>query len=173
MGTRNLTMVISKGAPKIAQYCQWDGYLEGVGMEILTQLRRIDMGEFRKNVDSLTELNDSVIESHLRVLQKCSPTTKDQTLRLKAEFPQLSRDCCANIISLVAEGYVGAVKLNTEFAADSLYCEYCYVIDLDKETFEIYRGFNKTPLTQDDRFFPLQKLGDDEDEFFPDRIMGL
>ena len=46
------------------------------------------------------------------------------------------------------------------------------MIDLDKETFEVYKGFNRAPLTQDDRFFPLQKLEDDT-EFFPVRIMGL
>ena len=174
MGTRNMTMVYSKGSPKIAQYGQWDGYLEGVGMEVLTQLRRIDINDFRKKVDCLTELRDSEIEEYLKSLEtKCGPSSEAQTLRLKIEFPQISRDCGANILTLVAEGFVNRVKLSTDFAADSLYCEYCYVIDLDKETFEIYRGFNKTPLTQDDRFFPLQKLGDDEDEFFPVRIMGL
>ena len=29
------------------------------------------------------------------------------------------------------------------FAGDSLFCEWAYVLDLDKETLEIYHGFNK------------------------------
>ena len=58
MATRNLIMVVSKGVPKIAQYGQWDGYLEGVGMEVLIHLRKIDMDDFRKKVDSLVELPD-------------------------------------------------------------------------------------------------------------------
>ena len=175
MATRNLIMVVSKGVPKIAQYGQWDGYLEGVGMEVLIHLRKIDMVDFRKKVDSLVELSD-VDLSTLKELDLYSKrsinVTAEGGLRLKIKYPQASRDCCANIIPLVASGTVTKVILHPEFAEDSLYCEYCYVIDLDKETFEVYKGFNRDPLTQDDRFFHLQKLEDDT-EFFPVRIMGL
>jgi len=38
MGTRNLTMVISDGKTKIAQYGQWDGYPSGQGADILAFL---------------------------------------------------------------------------------------------------------------------------------------
>ena len=44
-------MVVSKGVPKIAQYGQWDGYLEGVGMEVLIQLRKMNIEDFRTKVD--------------------------------------------------------------------------------------------------------------------------
>ena len=42
-----------------------------------------------------------------------------------------------------------------DFAADSLSCEYAYVVDLDKNTFEVYQGFNHKPLTSKDRFYSL------------------
>ncbi len=32
-----------------------------------------------------------------------------------------------------------------EFLADSLFCEWAYIINLDSENIEVYRGFNKDP----------------------------
>ncbi len=32
-----------------------------------------------------------------------------------------------------------------EFLTDSLFCEWAYIINLDEQQFEVYRGFNKNP----------------------------
>ena len=32
------------------------------------------------------------------------------------------------------------------FLADSLFCEWAYVINLDNSQFEVYRGFNQDPM---------------------------
>ena len=40
-----------------------------------------------------------------------------------------------------------------EFAGDSLFCEFAYVIDLSKNTFEVYEGFQKKPLSKEERFY--------------------
>ena len=51
------------------------------------------------------------------------------------------------------------IKLNNEisFAADSLFCEWAWVIDLDAGTFEGFKGFNTDrPLTPEDRFYFLR-----------------
>ena len=47
---------------------------------------------------------------------------------------------------------------NILLAADSIWCEWAYVIDLDKGTFEVYKGFNKQPLGKEQRFRYLQDL---------------
>lgn len=41
MGTRNLTIVHSNGEYKVAQYGQWDGYPEGLGVQLLKYLKGI------------------------------------------------------------------------------------------------------------------------------------
>lgn len=38
------------------------------------------------------------------------------------------------------------------FGGDSLFCEYAYVIDFDKDVLEVYEGSNKTPTPADSRF---------------------
>ncbi len=53
---------------------------------------------------------------------------------------------------LVIEVNILGLINQESFAKDSLYCEWGYVIDLDKKTFEVYEGFNKECLTEDQRF---------------------
>jgi hypothetical protein len=33
----------------------------------------------------------------------------------------------------------------SDFASDSLFCEYAYVVDLDNDTLELFRGFQEEP----------------------------
>ena len=68
----------------------------------------------------------------------------------------MSRDTSYQILSIIANAQKPlGVRNDLDFAADSLFCEWGYVIDFDKETFEIYKGFNQIPLSENDRFFFL------------------
>lgn len=168
MGTRNLTMVISEGKTKIAQYGQWDGQPSGQGEIILEFLLKCDLDKLKERVDKLRWATDKEI--------KKIDATKDWW----EKYPFLSRDCGGEILSAVYDGTMTVsdkkkigeripVKVNVEFlvnsedfAAESLFCEWAYVIDLDKRTFEVYKGFNKKPLTEKDRFFKMSvKQGGD------------
>lgn len=149
MGTRHLICVVKDNEYKLAQYGQWDGYPEGRGVNILTFLRDFDRDVFEKNVAGLSwaigsDL-DKIVEKH-----------PDDWAKV---YPQFSRDCGSDVLYIIQNNATLLVKNDIEFAADSLFCEYAYVIDLDKNTFEVYEGFNHTPLTEDDRFFSLQEHG--------------
>lgn len=153
MGTRHLTIVKFGGEYKIAQYGQWDGYPEGQGVTTLEFLRKIVeknmVDQFADKVQAcrwVTKSELETIEIHCRELK-----------RWQDVYPEFSRDTGADILQMVMDSENGLVLQNSiDFAADSLFCEWAWLIDLDTGTFEAYAGFNQAkPLTENDRFYFL------------------
>lgn len=156
MGTRNSTLIQVNGEYKVAQYCQWDGYPSGEGAGILESLKELNLQKLKENVSSL----GSVSDEELRELWKSLGADDsgfvglDIAQKFKETYPHLHRDCGgSNIIKLIEFGHTKSVYLDKEFPKDSLFCEWCYVIDFDKNTFEVYKGFNTEPLNEGERFF--------------------
>lgn len=149
MGTRHLTMVVSDQKVRVAQYGQWDGYPKGQGTVILDFLRKANLKRFRKRVEAVREITpeeDKMVEA----------LGSD---KWPEKYPYLSRDIGAKILPYIYQHELPTgLSINPEFAADSVFCEWAYVIDLDTQKFEVYKGFNKTPLTASDRFYHLRTL---------------
>lgn len=167
MGTRNLTIIQLDGKYKVAQYGQWDGYPECGGIEALTFARKLSDKEvkshFESNLrkcryiteDEIEEINDKIYSGEIKDWQK--------------EYPQLSRDTGRDILDLVLQSDNGMLLQNEiDFAADSLFCEWAWVIDLDDNRFEAYRGFNTKPLESNERFsFLNEKAKNISKEYYP------
>ena len=159
MGTRNLTAVYCDGEYKVAQYGQWDGYPSGAGADVLAFAQRIadpfTRNEFRDKVRKCKWITSEEIDKINAAIKK------NEVKSWEKIWPELSRDTGAGVLDLIMEAGGLSLQNSMGFAADSLFCEWAWVIDLDKGTFEGYRGFNKdTPLTENDRFFFLR---DNED----------
>lgn len=176
MGTRHLTCVVVDGEMKVAQYGQWDGYLEGQGktiVEFLTKLTESEMRVFKDNVRKCTWVDDKEIDKRLKsVGSKDGWMTLDQSEKWKQNWPELSRDTGAEILMLILIEPRG-IQDARNFAADSLFCEFAYVVDLDKEVLEIYRGF-QTKAHKSGRFAKLPK-GKNPDgtpsEYYPVKLV--
>ena len=161
MGTRHLIAVQLDGEYKIAQYGQWDGYPEGQGMTTLHFLRSMDEDKFKSALRNSSFISDD----ELMALWKQYGADDDGMVslsdadRMKKDHPEYSRDTSADILQMVQEHPEG-MKLHNQirFAANGLFCEWAWVIDLDKRTFEGYRGFGSEPLTEQDRFYFLRDL---------------
>ena len=158
MGTRNLTIVFDAGEYRVAQYGQWDGYPEGAGIKILRFLRdEMDESLFRIRLSrfNFVDENDDITKRIDKAFEKGIGSYC---------FPEFSRDTGCDILPMIQNGTATTRYLNNriDFAADSLFCEWAYVVDFDKRTFEVYEGFNKTPLEENERFYFLNDKVDPE-----------
>jgi hypothetical protein len=183
MGTRNLICVVVDGQYRVAQYGQWDGYPEGQGKDILEFLRGIlkqnKLNEFADKVRQCQFLSDEELEAQWNLFEKANAlglVSFEAADRHNAAFPENSRDTGAKILNLIMERNFGLkIQNSLDFAADSLMCEYAYVVDLDKKTFEIYRGFQQQELNEKERFAGLTqnhltkdyKASTDEQSYYP------
>ncbi len=162
MGTRNMTMVFHGGDYKVAQYCQWDGYPGVQGATILTFLRdKMDRDRFLANLAKCRaitpeELKALWVEAGMDPENDLAFVSMDVAGRFKEKSPHLNRDMGGEILEYIQKSPNGlALHLDLNFPGDSLFCEWAYVVDFDKNTFEVYRGFNNDPLLEGDRFFHL------------------
>ena len=155
MGTRNLTAVMLDGKYKIAQYGQWDGYPSGQGITCLEFLRECNLDDFKSKVAGTKIMTRDEINS--------------LGSNWEATHPQLSRNHGAGILQLVNDG-AKELSGSISFAGDSLFCEYAYVVDLDKKTFEVFQGFNNEKLSGA-RFNSDDQSLDSSGEYEPVKII--
>ena len=153
MGTRNLTAVYIDGEYKIAQYGQWDGYPEGQGKTTLYFARKLADENFRREFSKKVRACRWITKEEIDAINAKvkSGEIKDWT----RQYPELWRDAGAKILQMVMDRGGLSLENDIEFAADSLLCEWAWVIDLDKNTFEGFYGFNQTPIDSDERFYFL------------------
>jgi hypothetical protein len=156
MGTRNLTVVVLDGQYKVAQYGQWDGYPSGQGDTVCGFLQNVmDLEKFKSAVRECKFVTSDEIKAKW---VECGADSKsnfvnlDVSEKFKQKYPQLSRDTAAEVLGLIQSGVARELQNSISFAGDSLFCEWAYVIDLDNEVLEVYKGFNKEPLDPTERF---------------------
>ena len=152
MGTRHLIAVVNDGEYKIAQYGQWDGYPSGQGLVVLDFLHNFDRDLFEQKLGKCRFFDETDQEFLDEYDANCPQWSNEPDNRtpeqLKWNKYLVSRDIWADILTNVVE-YEGdeiLLKNSVDFALDSLFCEYAYVVDLDKNVLEVYEGFQKSEV---------------------------
>lgn len=176
MGTRNLTCVVADKKLKVSQYCQWDGHPDGQGVTILEFLRdKLDLKKFVNRLTACRWITEDEYNAYWAEAgaDNSGFVNMEVSDKFKQKHPQLSHDMGGDVLEFI-QNSTGEVVLNNDidFAQDSLFCKWAYVIDLDKGVFEVYEGFNKSPVA-DDSFF----AGDDSldqsqrtEKYYPVRL---
>ncbi|KAI1770056.1 hypothetical protein F4818DRAFT_277983 [Hypoxylon cercidicola] len=121
MGTRNLVCIRINRQWAVAKYCQWDGYPSGQGLFLFHFLH--------------VEENIARLRAGLPHIYK--PTKEE----LKKSLPSLSRDIGGKILEFIVNATADdklPIESELEFAADWLYCEWVYIVDLDEEQLKIF-----------------------------------
>lgn len=156
MGTRHLIVAIVDGKHRLAQYGQSDGGYQIHGI--------------RKFLATKTK-----VKALRRALRKSRFISKEAAQALgetwKATHPQLSRDLGAKVLDMVAKSSGMELYDSYAFGGDSLFCEYAYVIDLDNEVLERYKGFNKRPVSKRHRFAGCVPAHNGTSEYTPVRLV--
>lgn len=175
MGNRHLILVYYKGGYQIAQYGQWDGQPEYQGTRVLAFLKGT------RNIDKLKAAIDTgmiytpaefqmkqwykEMENLPRVLHD------DHRSASQRVCPSISRETGADILNLVANAteFIPIVKF-VSFALDMFYCEWIYVVDLDKSTFEVFaHGPGNVEAEPNSRFDNMFCPGEDG---MPDKVVS-
>jgi hypothetical protein len=158
MGTRHLTAVVLNGEYKVAQYGQWDGYLTGQGIVIAKFLESLNkkkaLDKFKKAVSNCKFITDEECHNKWKEVgaDDSGLVSFDIADKFKVKYPALSRDTGAKVLEVILKNNGAELTNSIDFAGDSLFCEYAYVIDLDTNTLEIYSGFNTSAISKDERF---------------------
>lgn len=166
MGTRHLIAVQLDGEYKVAQYGQFDGYLEFQGKKVLNFLREMDRTKFETALRKCSFMTEQDFDDFDKEIKNKS--VGNLAWDWAQEYPHLTRGIGAEILKMVQESEGLKLRDSISFAADSLFCEYAYVIDLDKNAFEVFEGFNKEPLSEEERFKDVVS-NDSSDEYYPIR----
>jgi hypothetical protein len=181
-----LTVVQHRGEYRIAQYGQWDHYPEGQGITALHFCRKFLREKSGRETfkDQLARVSFAPTDeafydklyADLGIVPEVFGTMKTISVadseKFKEKYPQLDRDMAADVLRFVWAATEPVLLRNSiSFATDSLFCEFAYVVDLDKETFEVFKGYNKQKLGPDERFAKAEREADANKEYEPIKLL--
>lgn len=146
MGTRGAIVFVIDGIEKVG-YNHWDSYPSGLGVHVLEWMREqanlfLD-DELRQQVRAL-QLVDEDEEPTEEERERFSKYW-NKSVSTGQDWYSLLRETQGKPGEILA---AGAMTDGGNFPLDSLFCEWAYVIDLDTEVFEVYKGFQKSPPTE-------------------------
>lgn len=164
MGTRHFVGVIADGKYKIANYGQWDGYVEGQGARVLDFLSNADMAVFGDKLNNCRFItNDEIRKMYVEAGDDPNNNSgwisHDVATRFNNRHPSLSRDTGAGILDIVYNSEEEVPLWNSEdFFADDTWCEFAYIIDVTNGTLRCYT--NGTQLFGEYIFEDLPTVAD-------------
>jgi len=153
MGTRGAIGFFKDGKGKIT-YNHFDSYPDGLGVEILEEIKGFSVKQMKKAFDNLVLIKDEDKKPTKKEIEKfkkwsnASVGGSMSNTEVKTYY-QLLRNVQGTLKPYLT-GEVNLMVDNEKFLKDSLFCEWAYIVNLDKEVLEVWRGFQKTP--QENRY---------------------
>lgn len=173
MGTRGaISIVIEKKEKTCYNHC--DSYPDGLGSGVIAELKKIDATEngweqFKKNAKAVQMVDESKKPSKELQDKYNEHFNNNVSTGSSEEWYALLRDLQGEAyLPAIMSGEVEHMVDAKNFPQDSLFCEYAYVIDLDKMVLEFYKGFQTAPqkgnrfgtkMRDRGEYYPVAKVG--------------
>lgn len=123
-------------------YNHCDSYPDGLGRQMVDDIHELlnDAAALRASAEALRMVADGsrATEEDVKRLKQFSDT--DVSTRQLDDWYVLLRETQGSLVKILEAGV--AIE-NSDFAADSLFCEWGYVANLDDQVLEIYKGFQE------------------------------
>ena len=137
MGTRGCIGFRFQGTDKLT-YKHSDSYPSHLGVKMIETVRTFDDEQLAGTAARLTMVNeDEVPSAELQAKYNGQADTTD-------DWYWLLREIQGEIAPYVTGGVDHMIEYSG-FMANSLFCEWAYILNMDERSLEIYRGFNKDP----------------------------
>lgn len=142
MGTRGFIGFVVNDETKVA-YCHWDAYPSGLGLTVLNWLAGADLAAARQAARALRVVtsDDSPTEEDIQRLGGYADLTVGGPSD-KPTWYQLLRRTQGDPAAILA---AGVLEDAGDFPADSLFAEWGFAADFDRDIFEAYEGFQEKP----------------------------
>lgn len=148
LGTRGAYGFYKNGENKLT-YNHYDSYPEGLGEDVVSFIRATPLVELHKMFDEIEMVDrDSKPTAEQIESYKHFADTRVSSGDLE-DWYVLLRKTQGDLFAF-QKGLRHMIEGGEEFMKDSLYCEWGYVINLDENILEIYKGFQNAP--QDNRY---------------------
>ena len=143
MGTRGAVGFRYKNKDKIT-YNHFDSYVDGLGYDVVEFIegyknRLPDLKEAVAKIKTVKEGDKPTAKQKIALAQYTDLGVSEQSTD---DWYCLLRHAQGNLQAYLEAGFMIDSK---NFLQDSLFCEYGYVINLDKEVLEFYIGFMTVP----------------------------
>lgn len=155
MSTRGAIGIRSNGKDFIG-YNHFDSYPSGLGLTVLADCRKLAKlapATIRRKLAKLKLVTSAMVPSIDDQKALAKWTDLEVSGRSKQDWYCLTRKAQGSILETFRCGYVVG---NAQFLADSLFCEWAYIVNFDDRTLEVYKGFNPSPRAKG-RYAALQR----------------
>jgi len=163
MSTRGAIGFRIDGVDKLT-YNHFDSYPHGLGVDILSQAQALyaagpeSLLAAARNIKMLNSdgVTKEVVEA-TRAYHNMGVSEQSE-----ADLYCLFREAQGNLAAYLSLGYMPD---NDNFILDSLFCEWAYILDLDDDVLEVYRGFQSV-ADPDNRYGQDKQSG-----YFPCKLI--
>lgn len=168
MGTRGFLGFVANDHETIA-YNHCDSYPDALGLTVLNYARSIeDLDAAKQQAAVIVHVSDEVppTDEQIEALRPYMNTSVGWKMP-RPDWYQLLRESQGDPAAMLAAGHV---EHKPEWPADSLFCEWGYLIDFDRGVLQVYRGFQTSPHTTG-RFHD-RKTSDGSSGYGPVRLIA-